>query len=128
MTPRNLLRWVLSVFFILAGLNHFVMPALYLGMMPGWLPWPAGLVAVSGACEVLGGMGLLVPRARRVAGLGLVALLVAVFPANLHVAAMGHMPGLAASPAELWIRLPFQAVFIAAVAWVALAGKPAEGR
>jgi uncharacterized membrane protein len=118
---KRLLRWVLAVFFILAGLNHFYMPAVYLGMLPRWMPWPAGLIAVSGACEILGGIGVLVAPLRRAAGWGLIALLVAVFPANLHAAMVGHIPGLGASPALLWIRLPFQAVFIAWVAWVAVA-------
>jgi uncharacterized membrane protein len=90
-------------------------------MMPPSLPWPSALIAISGACEVLGGIGILVPRTRRAAGWGLIALLAAVFPANLHVALMGRMPGFDLSPATLWLRLPFQAVFAAAVAWAALA-------
>jgi uncharacterized membrane protein len=111
-------RWIIAVFFILAGLNHFRTPALYLGMMPPWLPRPVAVNAVAGCAEVLGGLGLLIPPLRRAAGWGLIALLIAVFPANVHVALQGRMPGLDASPALLWWRLPFQAVFIAAVAWV----------
>ncbi len=94
-------------------------------MVPG-----AGLEPVSRVeakvAEVLGGIGLLPPRFRRAAGWGLIALLIAVFPANLHVALQGRMPGLNVSPAALWLRLPFQAVFIAAVAWVALGSQPAR--
>jgi uncharacterized membrane protein len=125
---RIVLRWLLAIFFVLAGLNHFYMPAVYAGMLPAGLPWPAGLVAFSGACEILGGIGVLVPPVRRAAGWGLIALLVAVFPANLHAAMVGHIPGLGASPALLWLRLPFQAVFIAWVAWVAVAREPASSR
>jgi len=113
-------RWILALFFIAAGANHFRMPATYLGMMPGWLPWPRALNAISGAAEILGGLGLLWPQFRRAAGWGLVALLVVVFPANAHVALMGHMPGFNFSPTVLWLRLPFQAVFIAWVWWVSL--------
>jgi uncharacterized membrane protein len=120
-SARAVLRWLLAAFFAVAGLNHFREPPVYLGMMPPWLPRPAVLVAVSGAFEVLGGIGILVPRARRLAGWGLIALLAAVFPANLHVALMGHMPGFGFSPAVLWLRLPFQAVFAAAVWWAAVA-------
>ena len=80
--------------------------------------------AIAGACEILGGIGLFIPRLRMAAGWGLIALLVAVFPANLHVALMGRMPGFGFSPAILWLRLPFQAVFVAWVAWVAIAGEP----
>jgi uncharacterized membrane protein len=113
-------RWILAIFFIAAGANHFRMPATYLGMMPSWLPWPATMNGIAGAAESLGGLGLLLPPVRRPAGWGLIALLAAVFPANLHVALLGHMPGFNFSPAVLWLRLPFQAVFIAWVWWVAL--------
>jgi len=67
---------------------------------------------------------------RRWAGWGLIVLLVAVFPANLHVALQGRMPGLEVTPLTLWLRLPFQAVFIAWVWWVALKrdGRIAETR
>lgn len=118
-TVRIGLRWVLAVFFVVAGLNHFRAPEIYFGMMPPWLPWPGAMNMISGAAEVLGGIGLLVPATRRAAGWGLIALLVAVFPANLHVAWQGEMPGFDFSPAVLWARLPFQAVFAVAVWWVA---------
>ena len=117
---RVVARGVLAVFFVVAGANHFRAPGVYLGMMPPWLPWPEAMNAISGAAEILGGLGLLVPRARRFAGWGLVALLVAVFPANLHVALAGRMPGFGFSPLTLWLRLPFQLLFIAWVWWVAL--------
>jgi len=119
---RGISRWVLAVFFIAAGANHFRSPALYLSMMPEWVPWPGGANVVSGVGEVLGGIGLLVPVARAAAGGGLVLLLVAVLPANLHVALLGHMPGSSFSPAVLWIRLPLQLVLMAWVAWVAFPG------
>lgn len=117
---RTILRWVLAIFFIVAGANHFRDPATYLGMMPPWLPWPEAANVVSGAAEMAGGIGLVLPRFRRAAGWGLIALLIAIFPANLHVALQGRMPGYDFSPAMLWWRLPFQVVFIALVAWVAL--------
>ena len=117
---RPALRWVLAVFFVAAGANHFRSPALYLGMMPPWLPWPVVLNAVAGVAEILGGLGLLYAPTRRLAGCGLIALLVAVFPANVHVALQGRMPGLDVSPLTLWLRLPFQALFIAWVWWVAV--------
>ena len=130
------LRWVLAVFFLGAGANHFRSPPIYLGMMPPWLPWPEAMNVVSGAAEILGGVGLIWPaawtwpwtdaaaggRLRRWAGWGLLALLGAIFPANLQVAMQGKMPGFDLSPTVLWARLPFQAVFMAWVWWVALAG------
>lgn len=122
---RTTLRWVLAIFFVAAGANHFRAPEVYLGMMPPWLPRPELMNVISGAAEILGGFGLMVPWrwARRPAGWGLIALLAAVFPANLHVALQGKMPGFDFSPTVLWWRLPFQAVFMAAVWWVALAKK-----
>jgi uncharacterized membrane protein len=62
----------------------------------------------------------MMPFTRRAAGWGLIALLIAVFPANIHVALAGHMPGTNFSPEMLWWRLPFQPLLIAAVWWVAL--------
>jgi uncharacterized membrane protein len=120
MMLKVLLRWLLAAFFILAGVNHFRMPGVYAAMVPPWLPWPERLSAIAGALEILGGIGVLIPEFRRRAGWGLVILLVAVFPANLHVALVGHMEGLNVSSAVLWLRLPFQAVLIAWVAWVAI--------
>lgn len=117
---RTALRWLLAAFMIAAGVNHFRAPGPYLAMMPGWLPWPGLLSGIAGACEVLGGVGILLPRFRTAAGWGLIALLVAVFPANLHVALAGHMPGFAFSPLTLWMRLPLQAVLIAWTAWVSV--------
>jgi uncharacterized membrane protein len=124
---KTLLRWILAIFFILAGLNHFRMPSVYVAMVPPWLPWPSGLSAIAGDCEILGGFGILIPAFRRAAGWGLIALLVAMFPANLHVALMGHMEGFSFSAAVLWIRLPFQAVLIAWVSWVAIARERSIG-
>jgi len=117
---KTLLRLILALFFILAGMNHFRMPAAYASMVPPWLPFPAALSVIAGIFEILGGIGILLPDLRREAGWGLVALLVAVFPANLHAALMGHIDGFSYSPAALWIRVPFQAVLIAWVVWVSI--------
>ncbi|HSI09931.1 MAG TPA: DoxX family protein [Rariglobus sp.] len=118
-------RWVLALFFIIAGVNHFLAPEIYLGMMPAWLPFKESANVISGAAEIAGGIGLLIPRFRRAAAWGLIALLIAVFPANIQVAIQGHMPGLEnAPPALLWARLLFQPVFVAWVWWVGLRRNP----
>jgi len=96
---------------MVAGVFHFVRPATYLAMMPPWLPQPGLLVAVSGLAEIAGGLGLLLVRFRRRAAWGLIALLVAVFPANLQVALHGW-PGTDFPRWVLWVRLPFQALLI----------------
>ena len=72
--------------FVGAGVNHFVMPGPYRKIVPPSFGDPARLVVVSGVAEVAGGLGVLLPRTRRLAGLGLIALLVAVFPANVYMA------------------------------------------
>lgn len=104
-------RAFLGIVFVLAGINHFRVPTLYESMIPPYLPWPAALNAISGAAEILGGIGVLIPMLRRPAAWGLIALLIAVFPANLHMALHG-LPGKDISPWILWLRLPFQALFI----------------
>lgn len=117
---KTLFRLLLGLFFIVAGVNHFLNPQVYVGMIPPYLPYPEVLNLVSGAAEVAGGVGILMPRFRRWAGWGLVALLVAIFPANLHLALNGweayDIPRWV-----LWARLPLQGVFIAWVYWTCLA-------
>ena len=83
----NRSRTLLGMFFIGAGVNHFVRPKAYESIVPPSMGERAGeLVAISGVAEIAGGIGVLLPRTRRLAGLGLIALLAAVFPANLHMA------------------------------------------
>ena len=105
-------RWLLAAFFVFGGINHFRDPAFYLSMMPPALPFPEALNQISGVCEILGGIGVLVPRTRRFAGWGLIALLIAVFPANIYAALNGSIAGLNAPSWTLWARLPFQLLFI----------------
>ena len=113
-----LLRWLAAIFFVVAGIGHFVKPDMYLKIMPPYLPAPALLVMVSGIAEIAGGLGLLVSPLRRAAGWGLIAMLIAIFPANIY---MLQHPELFNFPVwTLWARLPLQAVFIAWVWYVAL--------
>ena len=110
---------LLAMFFIPAGVNHFVNPQTYLSVMPPYLPFHEALNYISGAAEIAGGIAVLIPQLRRVAGWGLIALLIAIFPANIHMALYG-IPGVGIAPWILWLRLPFQLVFIAWVAWSCL--------
>lgn len=116
------LLYVMSAVYVVAGILHFVVPGLYAQIVPPWLPWPVGLVYLSGLAEILVGVGLLIPRTRTIAAWGLVALLVAVFPANVYMATSGVViqgaPGPIADPSPVgrWARLPLQAVLVA-VAW-----------
>ncbi len=116
---RTIPRWAAAVTFVAAGLNHFWKPATYLKIMPPALPRPGLLVAVSGVAEIAGGIGLLVPPLRRPAGWGLIALLIAVFPANVHMLT-SHDPAatLGVPRWALWVRLPVQGLLIAWAEWV----------
>ncbi|HYR11610.1 MAG TPA: DoxX family protein, partial [Longimicrobium sp.] len=102
-------RLLLAGVFVFAGMMHFIIPASYVGIMPPWLPWHRGLVYLSGVLEIAGGVGLLVPRTRRAAGIGLILLLIAVWPANLQMVLDARA---ADKPlwhqALLWLRLPLQ--------------------
>lgn len=113
---KPVMKWLLGILFVLAGVNHFAQPDLYVRIMPPYLPWHRQLVFSSGVAEVALGVLLLVPKCTALAAWGLIALLLAVFPANLHMALNAELyPEL--SPVVLWSRLPLQGVFIAWAYW-----------
>ena len=91
---------------MLAGAMHFILPQAYLRIMPPYLPAPLTLIDISGAAEILGGIGLLIPFTRHLAAWGLVALLIAVLPANIYTAtAHLPLPGLAGQSWVQWARV-----------------------
>ncbi len=104
-----LLRTLFALAFVAAGIGHLVVPDFYLQIMPPFLPHPKLLVAISGIAQIAGGVGLLVASTRRAAAFGLVLLLIAVFPANIYMAA-AHVPatGWAGNRWLQWLRLPLQ--------------------
>jgi uncharacterized membrane protein len=109
-------RYVLGILFILAGINHFFNPGLYLQIMPLYLPWHLFLVYLSGVFEILFGALVLIPRFAPLAAWGIILLLIAIFPANLHMAL--NAKDFAFIPSILlWLRLPFQAVLMAWAYW-----------
>jgi uncharacterized membrane protein len=121
---KTLLRWLLTIFMVGAGANHFVAPDTYAAMIPALLPAPLALVYISGAAEILGGLGLILPTTRKLAACGLIVLYIAVFPANLNMA-LNHLPlGNRVLPTwALWARLPLQLVLIAWAWWFTRADK-----
>src|SRR5215207_9190682 len=123
---KTVLRWVLTIFMVASGLNHFVSPAVYTAMVPRGLPSPLALVYISGVAEIAGGLGLILPATRRLAAWGLVALLLAIFPANLNMA-INHLPlgDRVVSPWALWLRLPLQLPLIAWAYWYTRPPRPA---
>lgn len=118
MTIKIVLRWFLTLFMVLAGINHFLDPDPYVAMMPDALPAHLALVYISGVAEIAGGLGLILPQTRRLAAWGIVLLLLAVFPANINMA-INDIPldGRDLPTWALWGRLPIQALLIAWAYW-----------
>ncbi len=120
------LRIVLALLMMAFGTAHFVNPEPFVKIVPGYLPAHLALVYVSGFFEIAGGAGLLVPRVRRAAAWGLIALYIAVFPANINMA-VNHISFNDAAPippAALWLRLPLQLALIAWAYWLTRPDSP----
>ena len=112
---KTISKYVLAIFIVVAGTMHFVNPEFYLKIMPPYLPLHNELVLISGACEVLLGVLLLIPKCSRLAAWGIMALLIAVFPANVYL--YQHQDILPALPIVHLLRLPLQGVFILWAYW-----------
>src|SRR5262249_4257384 len=123
---RSVMRWLLAVLFVGAGVMHFVRPDFYVRIMPPYLPWHLALVYLSGVCEVALGVLLVIPPTSRLAAWGLIALLVAVFPANVQMA-MNPQDYPEFSPVSLSVRLPLQAVLVAWAYWFTRREQTASG-
>ncbi len=114
------LRWLLAVFYFVAGVIHLAKPAPFLTIMPGWVPAPYAVVLLTGVAEILGAIGLVQwfsPPLRRAAGWGLALYALCVWPANINhllldMARPGgglglayHVPRMFAQPAVIWLAL-----------------------
>ena len=116
-TLRTVLRWVLAAAFLFAGIAHLRSPATFLAITPAWVPVPATVILLTGFAEIAGAIGLLVPRLRTAAGIGLALYTLCVYPANINHAlsniavggsALGwdyHAPRLAFQPIIVWWAL-----------------------
>jgi uncharacterized membrane protein len=102
-------RILLAVLFIVAGSLHFLHPDIYLKIIPPWLPAHLAILYISGAAEILGGLGLLLPQTRHAAAWGLVTLLIVILPANIYMAT-AHLPapGIMGQTWAQWLRIPLQ--------------------
>ena len=109
---RKAQPYIIGLLFIVAGALHFIKPRMYEQIVPPYLPAHRELVAISGLFEMLGGAGLFVPKTRVFAGLGLIALLIAVFPANLYMATDAGKFRDVAPAWTLYARLPLQLALI----------------
>ena len=116
------LLYLMGPAYVVAGVLHFVVPELYVQIVPPVFPAALALVYLSGLAEIAVGIGLLIPRTRRQAAWATVALLVAIFPANVYMATHGvvieGVPG-GGDPSDVvrWGRLPVQAVLILWALW-----------
>jgi len=110
---RRISRAILASVMVFAGVLHFLYTDNYVAVMPDYLPWHEELVLISGFFEIAGGLGLLVPATRNLAGLGLIALYLAVLPANINMAVNNIQPESITIPLWLlWLRIPLQIPFI----------------
>ena len=116
---KTVLLWTMGIFYVAAGSLHFARPAFYVPMMPTYLPAHLALIYLSGLAEVALGVAVLVPATRVPAAWGLVLLLIAIFPANVHIA-LHNVPVFGAKEgAGIWnvVRLPVQGLLIAWAWW-----------
>jgi uncharacterized membrane protein len=115
------LLYVMGPLYVVAGILHFVVPELYVQIIPPILPAPLALVYLSGVAEIAVGIGVLLPRTRRYAAWATIALLIAIFPANVYMATsmvvVDGIGGSDPSPLIRWGRLPLQGVLILWAYW-----------
>jgi uncharacterized membrane protein len=116
---RAVLRWILALFYFVAGVIHLKSPNGFLKITPDWVPWPEEVILVTGLCEIAGAIALLISHRRlnQAAGIALAAYAVCVYPANIKHAMEGisligmqqdwwyHAPRLAFQPVFVWWAL-----------------------
>jgi uncharacterized membrane protein len=116
--PKRIALVLLAAFFVFAGVTHFTNPEFFVAIVPHWLPAPRALVYASGVAEIAGGLAVLPPATRRLAGWWLIALLVAVYPANVQMALEAERWAAAGTaPWVLYARLRVQLLFVAWAWW-----------
>lgn len=106
--------YIMAVLYVLAGVYHFIKPQFYLKMMPPYIPAHKLMVALSGIAEIVLGIGLLFEPTRSWAAIGIILLLIAVFPANIYMLTekIAGRKYKRIPLAVLWIRLPLQMILI----------------
>ena len=116
-TLKTVSRYIMSLFYVSVGINHFLNPEWFVKIVPPFLlEFDYQLVYLSGVCEVMFGLLILIPKARYYAAWGLILTLAAVFPANIYLAQTNGV-AMDTTAAVAWYRLPFQTVFILLAYW-----------
>ncbi len=113
-------RVLLAALYLLAGILHIATPGTFLLIMPDWVPYPTQVILFTGCCEIAGAVGLMVPRLRRAAGIGLALYAICVFPANIKHAIDGLPPG--HLQLNWWYHAPRLMLQPVLVWWALLAG------
>ncbi|MDQ3855531.1 MAG: DoxX family protein [Chloroflexota bacterium] len=125
-TWRDAGRYALAVMFMFTGVSHFTsMKHDFAAMIPSPLPNDLWVIYLTGVFEMAGAIGLLIPRTRRLAGICLGLLLLAMFPANVY-AALEDIPLSGRPPTTLWLRTPMQLLYIGIVWWTAVSVRPRQ--
>lgn len=115
---RSIFRVPFALSFVVVGVLHFINPSPFVSIMPEYLPWHLELVYLSGVFEILGGLGLIIPMTRRYAAWGLVALLIAVYPANINMLVNDiYLDDMPHERWLLWARMPLQFLMALGVLW-----------
>jgi uncharacterized membrane protein len=114
-------RWVLALFYLLAGIAHLRSPAGFIKITPDWVPFPAEVVVLTGIAEIAGAIGLTIPGFRKAAGIGLALYAVCVYPANInHAINAIEIGGTSLGWSYHAPRLAFQPVFVWWALWVGM--------
>ncbi len=124
-TIKTISQWLLAVLMVFAGVMHFISPNFFLKIVPPYLPLHLELIYLSGAFEIGLGICLLIPRFSRFAAWGIIALLIAVFPANIYL--YQHQEIVPASPTAHLLRLLFQGVLILMAFWYTRKSESSSG-
>ena len=124
---KTVSRYLFAMIFVGGGFLHFVIPDVYMKIMPPYLPWHLTLVYLSGVAEILLGAMLMFSDLQRLAGWGLILLLIAIFPANIF---LYQHPDLTpdVSPLLHLLRLPLQGVLILWAYWYTRPDRPAAAQ
>ncbi|MDO7834203.1 DoxX family protein [Sphingobium sp. HBC34] len=114
---RRIARWLLALAYLIAGVAHLRSPGGFMAITPGWVPFPATVILLTGLAEIAGAAGLMAPRLRKAAGMGLALYALCVWPANInhalndiplggvHLSWWYHGPRLALQPVLIWWAL-----------------------